>query len=88
MENLGNLFHKLFCQTEGCTWFQNKIPKKDLNKRELDYFSPLPKEISPNTFRGYLYKLAVDKNIRDACLTNFSDTKSPSVSSYESNRYD
>lgn len=65
-ENLGNLFHKLFCQTEGCTWFQNKIPKKDLNKRELDYFSPLPKEISPNTFRGYLYKLAVDKNIRDA----------------------
>ncbi|MBF2016361.1 MAG: tyrosine-type recombinase/integrase [Rivularia sp. T60_A2020_040] len=65
-DNLGTLFFKLFCETEGCTWFQNKTRKKDLRPRELDYFSPLAKEIAPETFRGYLYKLAVDKNIRDA----------------------
>jgi integrase/transposase-like protein len=64
-KNLGAKFSCLFCETEGSTWFRaSSQHNKHLIPLEVNYFTPIPNEINPNTFRGYLRHLAKDKNIR------------------------
>ena len=64
---LGEKFMMLFCETEGKSWFQRRHGNKRgrLKPLALSHFSPISREISPYTLRGYLYELAHQKEIRD-----------------------
>jgi integrase len=70
---LGAEFPYLFCEAQGYSCFHEYL-KEDPDKRfmkgtrkpkELNFFAPLPKKMISNTLRGYLHKLAEEKQIID-----------------------
>ncbi|TFI55098.1 integrase [Mastigocladus laminosus UU774] len=68
-EHLGETYLYLFCESEGSSWFQKYDSPKARMKllpKELKHFLPIPKQISAETIRGYLFEFAKEKEIRDA----------------------
>jgi integrase/transposase-like protein len=68
-DNIGEKFKYLFCNTEHHSSFASNPETKRsiyIKERELTYFQPIAKKLRQDTVRGYLHKLAREKNITDA----------------------
>ena len=68
-DNLGKDFKNLFCSTKHHSSFECREGTKKsiyIKDKNLDYFVPEAKNLRQSTVRGYLHKLAKEKNITDS----------------------